>query len=277
MRVEHLAIDGSVVSIEADADLSTQHSTAGWAIVPSLMRAHPFAIYPAGHSDSVEEMVRSNFPAITIQSVEDYSLKKGRLRVAEVSLPTATKSRRKLMVGAWEGKRGCLTTSLIGSHRHRLIEVFDTLQFRERSKGLVIESPVTPRPREPEVIKEIPRLGILEIKPAIPSTLDRIPRASGFATEAGELFRFRKTSNTLLFVGNSAVVRIDPLTNGAGQETGAQQRAAQEGATREGETGEAGQIDPEQEDQTDVDQEEYDTQEMLSIAQSLRVEWVPRG
>lgn len=256
MRVEHLAIDGSVVSIEAEADLSTQHSTAGWAIVPSLGRAHPFAIYPAGHSDSVEEMVRSNFPGITIQSVEDYSLKKGRLRVAEVSLPTATNSKRHLMVGAWEGKRGCLTTSLVGSQRDRLVEVFDTLQFRERSKGLAIDSPVTPRPREPEVIKEIPRLGILEIKPAIPSTLDRVPRASGLATESGELFRFRETSNTLLFVANSAVVRIDPLTKGISQETG--------------------QSDSGQDDGFDLEQEENDTQEMLAIAQSLSVEWVPR-
>jgi hypothetical protein len=264
MRVEHLAIDGSVVSIEADADLSTQHTTAGWAIVPSLGRAHPFAIYPAGHSDAVDEMVRSSFPQINIHSVEDYSLKKGRLRVAEVSMPTATKSRRTLMVGAWEGKRGCLTTSLIGSQKHRLVEIFDTLQFRERAKGLMIESPVTPRPREPEVIKEIPQLGILDIRPAIPSTLEQVPRASGFATESGELFRFRKTSNTLLFVGNSAVVRIDALTKPVAVEMGAEQMTEQEASTRE-----TYQVDPEQ--------SETGTQKMLAIAQSLRVEWVPRG
>jgi hypothetical protein len=272
MKVEHLAIDGSIVSIEAEADLSTQHSTAGWAIVPSLGRAHPFAVYPAGHSDSVEEMVRSNFPAITIESVEDYSLKKGRLRVASVSMPTATNSRRKLMIGAWEGKRGCLTTSLVGTQGHRLVEVFDTLQFSERSKGLAIDSPVTPRPREPEVIKEIPRLGILEIKPAIPSTLDRVPRASGYPTESGELFRFRKTSNTLLFVGSSAVVRIDPLTKLNAQEAAARQTAAQGGDRPE-----SSQADPGAEEQTNLDQEEQDTQELLTIAQSLRVEWMPRG
>jgi hypothetical protein len=189
-------------------------------------------------------------------------------------MPTATHSKRHLMVGAWEGKRGCLTTSLVGAHRNRLVEVFDTLQFRERSKGLVIDSPVTPRPREPEVIKEIPRLGILEIKPAIPSTLDRVPRSSGFATGAGELFRFRETSTTLLFVGNSAVVRIDPLTKGGSQETGAQQMAAKKGARRK-----VGQSDRGQEDQVDLEQEEEenDTQDMLAIAQSLSVEWVPRG
>lgn len=64
MRVEHLAIDGATVSIEADAHLSTQATAAGWAIVPSLMRAHPFVAYPPGHSETVEKMVRENFPEI---------------------------------------------------------------------------------------------------------------------------------------------------------------------------------------------------------------------
>jgi hypothetical protein len=77
MRIEHLAADGSVVAIEADADLTTQVTATGWAIVPSLMRAHPFAIYPAGHSTTIEETVRSNFPNISIRAIEDYSLKGG--------------------------------------------------------------------------------------------------------------------------------------------------------------------------------------------------------
>ena len=89
MRVEHLAIDGSVVSIEADADLTTHATATGWAIVPSLMRT---SVYnpPAGHSAIVEESVRSNVRAVRFLSAEDYSLKGGSLRVIEVELPTAT-------------------------------------------------------------------------------------------------------------------------------------------------------------------------------------------
>jgi hypothetical protein len=210
MRTEHLAIDGSVIAIEADADLTMQATATGWAIVPSLMRAHPFAIYPAGHSSRVEQTIRSNFPDLEIRSVEDFSLKQGTLRVAEVTLPTATNGKRDLTVGAWEGKSGCITTSLVGAERQRLIEVFDTLQFSERARGLAIDSPITPRPREPEVIKEIPELGVLNIRPAIPSTLERIPRSRGHLTNHGELFRIRETSQTLIYVSPSAVVRIDP-------------------------------------------------------------------
>ncbi len=262
MKTEHLAIDGSVVSIEADADLSTQCSASGWAIVPSLMRAHPFSSFPAGHSETVEKAVRSEFPDTTIKSIEDYSLKGGTLRIAEVELPTATNGKRTLVLGAWEGSKGCLTTSLSGSEADRLIEIFDTLQFRESSRGIMIESPVTPRPREPAVVKEIPRLGILNIQPAIPSTLEGVPRASGYVTDNGELFRLRKTSNALLFVGGSAVVRIDTPTKTVRPETGLHSLGAKEKAMPASER--------------ERDTSEIEVQEMLAIAESLRVEWIPR-
>lgn len=210
MRVEHLAIDGSTIMIEADADLSSRISSTGWVIVPSLMRAHPFGIYPPGHTAVVQKAVRRN-RAISNMSIEDYDLKGGKLRVAQVSLPTATGGSRDLTVGAWEGKGGCITTSLIGKESARLVEVFDTLQFSERSGGVAIDSPITPRPREPEVIKEIPKLGIVNIRPAIHSTLEQIPKVRGHATNHGELFRIRQTSNALVYVSSTSVVRIDPL------------------------------------------------------------------
>lgn len=264
MRVEHLAIDGAIVSVEADGDLSTQSTAAGWAIVPSLMRAHPFVSYPGGHSETVEKMVRDNFPEINIRWTEDYSLKGGRLRVAEINLPTATGGKRSLTVGAWEGRRGCLTTSLVGSERERLVEIFDTLQFSERDKGIAIDSPITPRPREPEVIKEIPRLGVLNIRPAIPSTLERVPRSKGQVTNNGELFRFRKSSNALLFVSTTAVVRIDPLVKADAPQPATRKLSPKESASLKT----AGR---------EPAASEVDTREVSAIAQTLRVEWKPKG
>lgn len=210
MRVEHLSIDGSVVRIEAEADLGLGATAAGWAIVPSLMQAHPFTIHPAGHSAIVERMVQENFSDLNVLSVETYSLKGGDLRIAEVELPTATDGARTLTVGAWEGRTGCLATSLVGSVRDRLAEVFDTLRFSERRRGLAIDSPVTARPREPEVVKEVPGVGLLSIRPAIGSVLERVPRARGRAVDHGELFRVRASSNALTFVADSAVVDIKP-------------------------------------------------------------------
>ena len=114
-------------------------------------------------------------------------------------------------MGAWEGKTGCITTSFVGKERERLVEAFDSLEFSERSGGVVIDSPITPLPREPEVIKEIPKLGVLSIRPAIPSTLEEIPTSRGRVTNRGELFRIRETSNALIYVSSTSVVRITPL------------------------------------------------------------------
>ena len=211
MRIEHLALDGSVIGIEAQTDLSTGATATGWAIVPSLMQAHPFTICPAGHSQAIADHAMAAFPGMNIVSTTDYSVKGGTLRVAEVEFPTATGGVRTLTIGAWEGQAGCLTTSLVGSAADRLVEVFDTLRFRERVRGLAIDSPVIPRPRVPEVIKEVPGIGILNIQPALSSVLERIPRTRGKATNHGELFRIRATSRALTYVSNSAVVNIDPF------------------------------------------------------------------
>jgi hypothetical protein len=211
MRVEHLAIDGSVITIEADADLTTQATATGWAIVPSLMQTHPFTISPAGHSAIVEKTARSNFREVSFLAAEDFSLKGGSLRIVEVEVPTATGRNRTLTIGGWEGQTGCLVTSLVGSERDRLIEVFDTLHFREDARGLAIDSPVTRQPRAPEVIKEIPELGVLSIRPAIHSELERIPRSRGHVTNYGEYFRVRPSSHALAFMSKSAVVSINPL------------------------------------------------------------------
>lgn len=211
MQVEHLSIDGSVVTIEAEADLSMDTTAAGWAVVPSLRRAHPFTVHPAGHTAVIERAIQEDLEGLEVLSTDGFSLKDGELHVAEVEVPTATDGKRTLSVGAWEGRSGCLMTSLVGSERDRLVEVFDTLQFSEGRRGLAIDSPVTARPREPEVVKEVPGLGVLSIRPAIGAVLDRVPRARGHLVDHGELFRIRAASNALAFIARSAVVEVAPL------------------------------------------------------------------
>ena len=217
MRVAHVAIDGSTVVIEAEADLNTGSTATGWAIVPSLLRSYPFSIHPPGHSEMIERNVRAHFRGVKVMSTEDFQLKDGRLRVAEVELPAPTGIARLLTVGAWEGRKGCLVTSLVGRNPKQLVEVFDTLQFSERGKGLAIDSQVMPLPRAPEVFKEIPGLGVLSIRPAISVELERVPKASGFQTTYGELFRYRAQSQSLLFVSRSAIVRVNPSKGTAGE------------------------------------------------------------
>lgn len=208
MQAQRLAIDGSIVSVEVEAELGPP-TAAGWVVVPSLMRAHPFVAYPPGHSRVMERAVRSNFPGIEIASEEELSLKGGTLRVGEATLPRKGE-RRQLVVGAWEGERGCLTTSLPDVKRDRLVEVFDTLQFIESDRGVAIDSPVVPWPRPPELVQEMRGLGVMAVRPLISSELERIPRAEGRRTRHGELFRVRSDNNTLLMLSETSVVRIHP-------------------------------------------------------------------
>jgi hypothetical protein len=210
MRVEHRAIDGSSISIEAEADLNSNATAAGWAVVPSLMQAHPFVMYPPGHSDVIEEAVRRDFSHVEVLATEEYSVKGGRLRVAQVNVPTATKERRTLSVGGWEGKTGCLTTTIVGAELKHLVEIFDSLRFDESARGLAILSPIVPWPRPPELFKEIPGVGVLAVRPAIATELERVPRARGYVTDHGELFRVRRSSQALLFVSRSVVASLTP-------------------------------------------------------------------
>lgn len=237
MRAEHVAIDGSKVRVQADAEISSPVTSAGWAIVPSLMQSHPFTVHPPGHTSVVEDTVRSSLDEIQVGGTEELSLKGGTLRVAEVRLPTATGEQRVLSVGGWEGRKGCLATSLVGPVSDKLVEVFDTLRFSERGPGLTVDSPVTPRPRAPEVIQEIPGLGIVSMRPALAGELEGVPRRRGRPTPHGELFRVRENSRALIFVSESAVARISPLE----------------------------------------EDEEEDPDSLLEVAHGLAVDWIPRG
>lgn len=210
MRAEHLAIDGSVVTIETDVDLAEGATATGWAIAPALMRAHPFANHPPGFSETVLASVRQSFPDVRFLSEQEYSLKNGSLRVVEVVLPTATGGTRVLTAGAWEGRGGCLTTSLRGNATEQLVEVYDTLNFTDSARGLVIDSPVIANPRSPEVVTEIPDVGLLSVRPATVAELQFIPKSAGAETAHGELFRLKSGSASVAYVSQSAVARIDP-------------------------------------------------------------------
>lgn len=213
MEAQHLAIDGSIITVEVEAELGPATAT-GWAVVPSLMQAHPFSVYPPGHSRVIERTVRSSFSDLEIGSEEEFSLKGGTLRVGEVGLPREGGQRR-LTVGAWEGRHGCLTTSLPDAKRKRLVEAFDTLQFTDSDRGLAIDSPVVLWPRPPELLQEIRDLGVLAIRPAVAVELERIPRAEGRRTRHGELFRVSSDSKALLLLGKNSVARFQPHTNAA--------------------------------------------------------------
>ncbi|MEM9557469.1 MAG: hypothetical protein AAGC60_24635 [Acidobacteriota bacterium] len=211
MLAEDLAIDGSIVQMEGEFDLSESVTATGWAVTPALMQSHPFAVHRRGHSDVVERAAREHFDDLEITTRETFALKGGELRVGIADLPNAHGGRRQLTVGAWEGGRGSLSTSIVGSSVEKLVEVFDTLEFSESERGLRIDSPVVPRPRTPEVARLVPDLGVVSVRPAIASELERVPRGGGRRTRHGEVFRAREGARSLVLLSPTSVVDIHPL------------------------------------------------------------------
>ena len=210
MESELLALDGSVVTIRTEADVEPgPATTTAWAVPPSFARAHPFTAYPAGHSREIEAAVRREFRDLDVGGDEELSMKDGSLRVAEVSMPGSADGYA-ITVGAWEGRHGCLVTSLPERRSAELVEIFDSLEFRDEDRGLVIDSPIVARLRPPEVVNDVPGLGIVSVRPAIATELEGVPRESGARTRHGEVFRVRAESRALLFLGRGSIVRIEP-------------------------------------------------------------------
>jgi hypothetical protein len=158
----------------------------------------------------VEEVARSQVDDLEIVSEDTFSIKDGELRVGVIDLPNAHGGRRQLTVAAWEGRSNELSTSIVGNSPEKLAEVFDSLEFSETERGLKIDSPVVPRPRTPEVATHVEDIGVISIRPAIASELERLPRGGGRRTRHGELFRTREGSRALLLLNRSALVDINP-------------------------------------------------------------------
>ena len=214
MLVRHLALDGSVVSIEADAaDLSLPVTATGWVVVPALGQAHPFSSHPSGYADTVEATARDS-GIVTFLSEDEYALRDGTLRVVVVETSGARGSDERLAVGAWDDGTWCLTTSLVGMDGAVVAEVFDSVPFSSRQLGVAVDGRVTARPRTPEVVKEIPGIGLASIRPVTSDELRRLPRSRGAAARGGEAFRATADSDALILLTETSVVDVLPLEGG---------------------------------------------------------------
>jgi len=211
MQVRHLAIDGSIVSLEADSfDLSLPVTATGWAVVPVLAQAHPFSTHPSGYASLLEAAARE-VGNIEMQSDDEYALKGGTLRVVTVESQTSVGTTRQLAVGAWDDGKGCLTTSLVSATAERVAAVFDSLEFSSRELGVAIDGRVTARPRAPEVIKEIPGVGVTSIRPVTSDELRRLPRSAGARTAGGEAFRIKVESDAVVVLTETSIVDVMPV------------------------------------------------------------------
>lgn len=218
MRVQHLSIDGSVITLESDrADLSQPVSTTGWVLIPALLRSHPVTVRPPGYRQVIEELAR-HVEGVELGDQDEVNIADGSLRAGVVRVPVQGGGARTMTVGYWEGDNASMSTSIPGREIPRMIEIFESLRIQRSRLGTRLGAPVVATPRPPVVVKAVPRIGVLAIRPAVAAVLEQIPRSSGLPTPHGELFRPRAEARGLLLVSASNVVSFTPDRESASDE-----------------------------------------------------------
>src|SRR4029450_1909734 len=96
------------------------------------------------------------------------------------------------LVAAWRGRRYCFVTQLYGASTADLLAMLRTLRITEHDDGLAVRPDTKAGSRfgaPATVIKQVPRLGLLDMTPLTVERARELPSWRGLRTRAGELFR----------------------------------------------------------------------------------------
>jgi hypothetical protein len=202
VQVTHVAIDGSTVTIDATAFNPDFHASS-------------VGIYTInGHWQEFTTSYRDFGAAVaadlSLSLGESYTLQGGRLRLGTTSVhfPDMGKGVRQtdlLHLAVWEGRRFSVHTHRYNGKAHDLIDVFDRFDLLEDAGGIHLQ-PRDPGQvrfaREPSLLREVPGVGVLQIRPMTPQVARTVPPWRGTAVAGGELFVGRRPGNLhLVLVG----------------------------------------------------------------------------
>ena len=208
----HAALDGSQVSVTADADLSQPMTAFGFVRPDGWRTSQPLNIFPPGKSERVLSTVGRAHPEVEYELLGDVGLNGGTLRMARVRRPVATGGHREFVYAVWEGGVASITTSIKGD-RARMEDLFGRVRFRELSNGVAVDSRVDESIRPLRCLKEIGS-SLLEIRPLSPPVTRSLPRRGrGRRVANGEMFRRNETSRDVLVVTPTAAVYAAPIGN----------------------------------------------------------------
>jgi hypothetical protein len=202
MEATHVAIDGSTVIIDATAFNPDFHASS-------------VGVYTInGHWQELTTSYREFGAAVAadlkLSLTESYTLQGGRLRLGTTSVhfPDMGKGVSQtdlLHLAVWEGERFSVHTHLYNGKAHDLIDVFDRFDILEDAAGIRLQ-PRDPGhvkfAREPTLLREVPSVGVLQVRPMTPEVARMVPPWRGTAVRGGELFVGRRPGNLhLVLVG----------------------------------------------------------------------------
>jgi hypothetical protein len=226
-QVLHQALDGSHVRVVAtEADLTNDASSISTFYVDG--RAQEFTASNRGFGEAVALEVGLRFE-------EEYAFQGGRLRLASgvQSFPTGdpdgTVNVVSLHIGTWEGEKYSVHTHLYGESADGLLGIFNQFLILESALGIRLtqkDPERTPLYSDPKVMKDVPQLGLLQVKPLSTEAARYLPRWEGTRVAGGELFAEADMAaagdecgkTTFYLVGKDSVSYIAPREGASRQE-----------------------------------------------------------
>jgi hypothetical protein len=220
---KHLSLDGGLVSVSADADLTAPAASEATAVVLGGHR-QGFACGPSGYGQAVAD--DRDFGVVVF--TEEYEFQRGRLRIGSAPQPVGPDGAVYMETGplgtsrpdlrwlaVWEGRNFDLKTHRYGGDTSEpIIRSLNEFDIREREHGIALiprDDGSRPYVRGPSIAKELPGLALVRSVQLTPSVAATVPRHRGTRVRGGELYAGGEGRHLVLtLVGNTAVSMILP-------------------------------------------------------------------
>jgi hypothetical protein len=216
-RAKHLALDGSVVRVQAadSYEVGSAATSVGVYWVDGT---------PREFTSSYRDFGRDVAADLSLVLQESYSMQGGTLLLGSTNQrwlevdDTGQRITSLLRLGVWEGERYSIHAHLYGGQSTDLIDLFTRFTILEDEIGIQLR-PRTPsaesHQREPMVLKEVPNIGLLDVMALTTQVARTLPRWMGTPVRGGELFtdQVPERGNYYVLVSQSARTVVMPTSD----------------------------------------------------------------
>ncbi len=180
-EITHIAVDAARVTITSDADLRAIATSAGRFLVDGVVRE--VTTQPAGFFDVL-------VAAEGLTPTEEYQLAGGTLRLARaVHADPVSGTQRTDTTAVWEAQGSSLALTTSDLDTEGVLGVLERLELVPSPEGLaVLPGAGVSWYDAPQLVKELPGLGLLEITPLSGDTAGSLPSWPGTPVAGGELY-----------------------------------------------------------------------------------------
>lgn len=216
--VQHLAIDGSTVTLTSGADLTAPATSIGRYTIDGIVRE--ITTQPGVFFDVL-------VAAEGVRPTEEYQYRDGTLRIGQTTHPDPTTGIERLdNTAVWESAGVSLAITTIDLSTEALLGVLDRFDLTPGTGGLAVTPRAGPAWYDaPGLVKELPGIGLCEVFPLSNDIAGGLPSWPGTAVAGGDLYQDEMAPGAPYVVLITETARVNVLPD-----TGAIE-AAVEGAS----------------------------------------------